>query len=99
MRYQLPISSTQVRSRPASTARLLNCYAEKLPDGARSPVMLTRTAGVHAWSTVGIGPIYATHAAFGKLYVVSATKLYEVDENKNATELGDIGTIVNVDID
>lgn len=99
MRFQLPIASTQVRSRPATTSRLLNAYIEKLPEGAKSPFMLSRRAGVATWSTVGAGPIHAMHAAFGNVYVVSGTKLYEVDENLTATLLGDIGAVVDIDID
>lgn len=99
MRFPLPIASNMLRSRPSSTARLLNCYAEKLPDDAKSIVLLTRAAGVAAWEEIGNGVIHATHAAMGSLFVVSGTKLYEVDENGTATELGDIGTVGNLDID
>lgn len=99
MRFQLPIASTTLRSRPSSTARLLNCYAEKLPDDAKSAVLLTRSPGVHAWTTVGTGPIHGAHAALGYVFIVSGTKLYKVDSAQTATELGDIGTVGNLDMD
>lgn len=99
MRFPLPIASTRLRSRPSSTARLLNCYAEALPQDAKSGVLLTRSPGVAAWTTVGNGPIQGAFFAMGSLFVVSGTKLYEVDENGNDTELGDIGTVSNLDID
>lgn len=99
MRFQLPIASTHLRSRPSSTARLVNCYAEQLPPDAKSSVLLSRTPGIPDWTTVGNGGIHGVHAALGSLFVVSGTKLYEVDENGTATELGDVGTVGNLDID
>lgn len=99
MRLNLPIATTSLRSRPSSTARLLNCYAEQLPNDTKSGVLLTRSPGVASWTTVGNGPIHAMFAAMGSLFVVSGTKLYEVDSNGTATELGDIGTVGNLDMD
>jgi hypothetical protein len=99
VRIPLPIASTELRSRTASTAELINCYAEKLPDDAKSIVLLTRTPGVDDWATVGNGPIHGMHSALDALYVVSGSKLYEVDENGASTELGDVGPVGNLDID
>jgi hypothetical protein len=99
MRFPLPISSQEVRSKPASTARLLNCYAEQLPNEAKSPVLLTRTPGVHSWTTVGAGVIHGVHAALGSLFVVSGSKAYEVNSSGTATELGNVGGVTNLDID
>jgi hypothetical protein len=99
MRFPLPIASTGLRSRPASTASLVNCYAEALPQDTKSGVLLSRTPGVASWTTVGNGPIHGAFAAMGTVFVVSGTKLYDVDENGNATELGDIGAVGNLDMD
>lgn len=99
MRVSLPVESFHLRSRPASTAKLLNCFAEKLPPDAKTPLILQRTYGVAPWTTVGTGPIYWQHYAFGFLFVVTGTKLYKVDSNKTATLLGDIGTPGNIDMD
>ena len=99
MRFPLPIASTRLRSRPSSTARLLNCYAEKLPEDAKSSVLLTRTPGVTAWTTVGNGPIHGMFATMGSLFVVSGTKLYQVSSTGTATLLGDVGTVGNLDMD
>lgn len=99
MRIPLPIASNTLRSRPSSTARLLNCYAEALPEDAKSRVLLTRAAGVASWIEVGNGPIHGLHYAMGSLFVVSGTKVYEVDQYGTATELGDIGIVGNLDID
>jgi hypothetical protein len=98
-RFPLPIASNTLRSRPASTSDLINCYAEQLPQGAKSVVLLSRSAGVTDWATVGAGPIHGCHAALGSLFVVSGTKLYEVDSSGTETELGDIGSVTNLDMD
>jgi hypothetical protein len=78
---------------PASTAKLLNCYIEKLPPDAKSLALLTRTPGIATWASVGTGPIHGMLSALDSLFVVSGTKLYEVDENGAATLLGDIGPV------
>lgn len=96
---RLPISSYQHRSTPASTARLMNAFAESLPPDAKTPVILQRTPGIAAWSTVGNGPIYGMHAALGFLFVVSGSSLYKVDSNKVATLLGAVGAASNIDMD
>jgi hypothetical protein len=97
----LPISSYELRSRPASPQRLINCFIEALPPGAKTPAILTRAPGIDAWTTVGVGGIQAMHVAqgLGLLFVVSGSKLYSVDANKTATLLGDVGSPVDIDID
>lgn len=92
----LPTHSYRLRSTPASTARLVNCFAEALPPDAKSPILLTRTPGVTDWITVGTGNIVAMIAALGYLFVVSGSKLYKVDSSGTPTELGDIDTPGNV---
>jgi hypothetical protein len=99
MRFPLPIGSYSLRSTPASSARLVNCYAEAMPRDAKSIVLLSAIPGVPQWTTVGTGPIHALHFALGFLFVVSSSKLYKVDSNRTVTLLGDIGTPGNIDID
>lgn len=94
---RLPIESYD--KTPSSTARLLNCAIEQLPEGSKGPALLTRTDGIDTWATVGTGPVYAMLDALGSLFVVSGTKLYEVDDSGNATELGDIGSVTSIDMD
>jgi hypothetical protein len=93
------IESYHLRSTPASTARLLNCFPEILPQGAKTPLILQRTPGLASFTTVGAGPIVAMHEAFDLLYVVSGSELYEVDNQGTATLLGNVGLPGNVDID
>lgn len=98
-RLALPLHSYQLRSRPASPSRLVNCFPEKLPAGAKGPYALTRCFGVAAWSTVGTGPIHTIHRAFGYIWVVSGSELYRVDSNKTATLIGNIGAATQIDVD
>lgn len=93
MRKTLPVSSYRAISTIASSSRLVNCYAEALPPDTNPPVALVRAPGIAEWTTVGTGPIYGMLASGSYLYVVSGTKLYRVDENKSATELGSVGSI------
>lgn len=99
MRLSLPIHSYQLRSRVASPSRIVNCFAEQLPPDAKSPVYLQRRPGIKAWTTIGTGAIAGMHAALGKVFVVSGSALYSVDENQTATELGGIGNPGEIDID
>lgn len=98
-RLPLPVHSYALRSRPASSARLINCAPEPLPKDAKSPLALVRSAGIGSWTTVGTGPIYALHKAFGYLWVVSGSKLWRVDRNKTATEIGTVGLASRIDMD
>jgi hypothetical protein len=87
----LPLHSYALRSSQASPSRLVNCYAESLPSDAKVPYLLNRAPAAQAWTTVGTGPIHRQHVAYGYLFVVSGSKLWRVDKNKNATELGSVG--------
>lgn len=95
----LPFHSYALRWPAASAARLLNCFPEKLPEGANRPYALVRTPGIGAWTTVGNGPISAMHYALGYLWVVSGSKLYRVASDKTVTELGTVGLPTRIDID
>ncbi len=105
--FLLPIHSYELRSRPASSARLVNCYPEQLPPDAKTPVLLTRTNGIKSWTTVGSGPIRGMYAAFiglttggvENLYVVSGSELYFVDLDKVVTLIGNIGSPKRIDLD
>jgi hypothetical protein len=97
---RLPVHSYQLRSTPASTARLVNCYAEALPEDAKTPVLLSRTPGIVQIAGFGPGPVGALHFALDSLFVVSGSKVYKVDSTLlSAVLLGDIGTPGNIDID
>lgn len=103
----LPLESYQLTSRPASGSLLMNCYAEKLPDDAKTPFLVQRTAGIATTATIGNGPVYGLHSAFDSLFVVSGADLYEVAEASiasaatvtSASSLGSIGAIAANGID
>ena len=105
VKLNLPVYSYKHRSRPFSSARLLNCYPELMPPGSAYPVMLQRSPGSVDWATVGSGPIRGMYQAeiefstgrLDRLYVVSGRELYSVDEDGTATLIGDIGTANNID--
>jgi len=102
----LPIHSYDLRSRPSSSSRLVNCFAEQLPPDARSPTVLVRTPGVKDWTTVGSGPIRGMYAAYiglttGQaeyLYVVSGSELYYVTTAGASTLIGNVGSPTRVDM-
>jgi hypothetical protein len=98
-RLNLPFASYAMRSAPASPARLVNCFPEKLPDDAKSPYALVRAPGIVDWLTVGEGPIRGMHAALDYLWVVSGARLYRVSSALAVTELGVVGTSSRVDMD
>jgi hypothetical protein len=105
MKLDLPIYSYDHRSRPFSSARLLNCYPEVMPPGSPYPVVLMRAPGTKDWTTVGTGSILGMWRAnigfasgrLDRLYVVSGRELYSVDTAGSATLIGDIGTPNNLD--
>lgn len=65
-------------SLPISAQRALNCYAERQPPDARSPVTLHGVPGIRTTSTLGEGPIRGFKMLGGVLYVVSGPWLYSV---------------------
>lgn len=105
MELQLPLYSYAHRSRPFSSARLLNCYPEMMPAGAPVPVVLMRAPGTKDWSTAGTGSIQGMWRAkinfstgrLDRLYAVSGRELYSLDSAGAATLIGDIGTPGNLD--
>lgn len=89
-RLTLPVASYEIRSTPASSARLVNCYPEKLPEGAPTPFILTRAPGITLRANPGSGPIRGMHAAFGDLFVVSGNELYRVYADGTSLNLGTV---------
>lgn len=86
----LPVQSYELQFTPASTARLMNCHAKKLPPGAKTPVVIVRASGPKDHSTPGTGPIRGQHAFQGDMFVVSGTSLYKVESDATETLIGTI---------
>jgi hypothetical protein len=96
---QLPLHSYGLRTGQASTARLVNCHPEKLPEDAPWPFRLARADGLASWATVGTGPIEGLYADHGLLYVVSGGGFYSVTSAPAATFRGAVGSSAEIDMD
>lgn len=89
---RLSVASSKLRSTQASPARILNMYAEPLPAGAKTPLILSRVPGVAPFALPGNGPIRGLHRAFGSLYAVSGAHLWKIAQNGALTDLGAVGS-------
>jgi hypothetical protein len=76
------------RSVNAAANRCVNLYPEVVPEGGKEPAFLQRCPGLRLVATVGDGPIRGMWKFGDFLYVASGGKLYRVDGNFAATELG-----------
>lgn len=87
MRLPLPIATYRLPSPAASSARLVNVYAEQAPVGAKGPVILRRAPGIRSWTEVGDGPIRGMTVMGGVLYVLSGEEFYSIASNGTATQV------------
>lgn len=87
---QFAINSYKARSLPLSAQNLVNFYAEKAPQDAKSQVVLYETPGIKNFAVAGNGPIRGMHVMAGVLYVISGCILYSVDALGKAAALGSI---------
>ncbi len=71
-----------------TNARLINAYAVKSPEGARSPFYIQGSAGLVEWADVGTGPIRADEIWQDNLYVASGTRIFKIDDDITTTEWG-----------
>jgi len=81
-------SSYVARSVNAADSRMVNLFPEMVPDGGKEPAFLQRAPGLRLVGYVGDGPIRGLWKFGDFLYVASGGKLYRVDANFAATELG-----------
>ena len=89
MQIKLPVHSYRLNSITASNARLINCYAEAVPDG-KQPVRITRAPGIAAFSSPTAGLGRGIHVMSGVTYAVVGTTLYSISSGGTATSLGTI---------
>lgn len=78
------------RSLPLSAQRMVNCYLEPAPPGAKTLAAVVQCYGIKDFAEVGDGALRGALVLNGVLYVVSGDKLYRVDQFGLSTELGDI---------
>jgi len=69
-------------------SRLINLYAEPLPPGAKSGVILKGTPGTELFCALPTRPVLAMEVMNNALYAVTATNLYRIDNFGTYTDLG-----------
>ena len=74
----LAAQSYELSARPAAGQRLLNMYAERMPEAARSSFILKPTPGLVPLVRLAGGPIAAMNAMPGHLYVIAGSAFYRV---------------------
>jgi hypothetical protein len=89
-RAPFAFSAYQNRALPVSAQRLINCYAEKQPQGAKGDIILLPTPGMDAFVTAGTGPIRGMVELAGLLIVVSGVEVYRVSFDGVATLIGTV---------
>lgn len=89
MRAPIGLQPGEGRSEPLSVERLINLYAEKAPENAKSPLVLHGTPGLTTWKTLAESPVQAGVLWNGLLYVLSGGHLYSITESGTVTDLGD----------
>ena len=98
-RIPFPLESYEHPSLPLSAKRLLNLFAEKQPDDARTAAALVSTPTLQTWGalgSVGSGPIRAMNDDTpGRIYIVSGTHAYRLSfplaGGVTVEDLGDVG--------
>lgn len=81
-------SAYVARSVNAADNRMINLFPEIIPEGGKEPAFLNRAPGLKLKVAVGDGPIRGMWVYGGYLYVVSKDKLYKVNSDFNAVEIG-----------
>ena len=79
------------RSVNAADNRMVNLFPEIVPDGGKEAAFLQRAPGLRRLTTVGTGPIRGMIAINDYSYVVSGSKIYKMDSDWSAVELGTVG--------
>ena len=87
----LPIQTYQVRNKDVSDQKLLNMFAEKMPENSKESVSLYNTEGAKLFAEIGENPVWGAYYMAPYLYVISGVNVYKVDENADVTTLGNIG--------
>lgn len=87
--FQLPVHSYRLNSITANNCRLINCFAEQVPDG-KQPIRVTRAPGVATFSSPTSGAGRGLHVMAGVAYAVVGTTLYSISSGGTATSIGTI---------
>lgn len=92
----LPVQTYETRNKDVSEQRLLNMYAEQMPENAKESVSLYNTPGLKPMLFVGNEPIFGLHFMYPYLYVFAGVSVYRVSNSGTVINLGNIGTINGV---
>jgi hypothetical protein len=91
---QVALHSYQSRSKPLTSQRLVNMYAEKSTEEAKNGGMaLLHCSGLNLRTTVGNGPINGLHRFGSLVYVVSGNNCYTLSSIGTISNLGSLGTV------
>lgn len=75
-------------SLPISAQRAVNCYAEKEPPDAKTPVAVLGSPGIVQFAICGSGPVRGFNFMNGVAYVVSGQRLYSLTSAGVVTDIG-----------
>lgn len=78
------------RSVNAADSRMVNLFAEGVPEGGKEPAFLNRAPGLRLLATVGTGPIRGLWRMGNYGYVVSGKSLYRLDSTWNSLFIGNL---------
>lgn len=82
------VTSYISRSLPVSSQRVVNCFMEKQPEGAKSQVPVFGAPGLTLWTTLASPIIRGQWNFNGLLYVVAGDSLYSLSSSGAPTLLG-----------
>jgi len=78
------------RSVNAADNRMVNLFAEAIPNEGKEAGFLNRAPGLSLLTTVGIGPVRGLWSFEGFMYAVSGNTLYKINSSYTATALGTV---------
>lgn len=96
---QWAVGSHKVRSENANGSRLINMYAEVLPNDSKTQVVLYGTPGTALFSALPTWPVMGMIVMDNTLYAVTSSNLYKINEDGSYEDLGSTninGTRVSV---
>lgn len=88
MDIRFATSSYQHDSRPISSQRVVNAFAEVQPPDTKTPVAVFGSPGIATFATAGNGPIRGLYGMNGVGYAVSGSMFYSFDSAGTVTNLG-----------
>lgn len=93
MQILFPASTAPSRNRGENGGRLINCYAEKAPDGSRSNAVWRRAPGCDFAFTTGDDPMRGYLVVGTVLYIVAGSVCYSVTKGSTYTVEALSGTV------